>query len=269
MRRSSRHRRWDDAQALASETPSVRGSAAAYALPAHLDETVVGLCARVARGTDRPGGVVIDCAKVRSVEVSGAAPLVALIEEFIASGHKLVVTQPAVLSTAAQMAIEGGRRDPSPACWMLALLALRLLGERQRFEDVAIEYCVTYELSPPSWETLPEWIGVDVRAGAGTAEPSSLESRSAAFAFEGEVLGRMQSELAKLRAYASERGDVVIDCRRLRRLDFVASGELLNAVVALRGAGKQILFVEPNHLVLALMMLMGIVDLADVRRRRV
>jgi hypothetical protein len=37
----------------------------------------------------------------------------------------------------------------------------------------------------------------------------------------------------------------------------------------MRSAGRQVLFIEPNYLVYALMLVMGIHDLAEIRRRRV
>jgi len=62
---------------------------------------------------------------------------------------------------------------------------------------------------------------------------------------------------------------VFVDCRGLRRMEFVAAGDLLNEVVALRSAGKQVVFVEPNYLVYALMLVMGLQDLAEIRRRKI
>jgi ABC-type transporter Mla MlaB component len=216
----------------------------------------------------RPGEVVIDCGPVRSVEIAGAKHVLAVIERCIVSRQPAVIVQPEVLGEAALAAIEAGRRDDSPACWMLAMLATRLRSERQQFEDLAIDYCVTYEVSPPSWEPPPESIRTERRARPRSASEPAYDPRSSAFVLSGEVAGTMESELQALRNYASARGDVVIDCRNLRRIDFAASGAMLNAVVGLTGAGKKVLFVEPNHLVLALMMLMGIVDLVDIRRRR-
>jgi hypothetical protein len=85
----------------------------------------------------------------------------------------------------------------------------------------------------------------------------------------GEVGGRMQTEIRALRAFSAGRSDVVVDCRALRRIEFVAIGELLNETVNLRAAAKQVLFAEPNRLVYALMLVMGIPELAEVRRRRI
>jgi len=260
---------WDDDQAASEEAAPAGAATAAFALPKHLDESAAAVCSRIARAMSRPGEVVIDCGPVRSVEASGAKLVLALIERCIAARQRAVIIQPEVLGEAAMAAVEPGRRDESPACWMLAMLALRLRSERQEFEDLAIEYCVTYEVSPPSWEAPPESIRTERRARHRSAEEPAFDPRSGAFVLSGELAGAMESELQSLRKYASERGDVVVDCRNLRRVDFVAAGAMLNAIVGLIGNGKKVLFVEPNHLVLALMMLMGIVDLVDIRRRRI
>lgn len=259
---------WEEEQAATRTGSQGDAATAAFALPPHLDDSVAAVCARITRAMSRPGEVVIDCAPVRSVEVAGARHVLALIERCIAARQRAVIIQPEVLGEAALAAVEAGRRDESPACWMLAMLAARLRSERQQFEDLAIDYCVTYEVSPPSWEPPPDSLRTERRARRRTAAEPAYDPRSSAFVLSGEVTGTMESELQALRGYASARGDVVIDCRNLRRIDFAAAGAMLNAIVGLTGAGKNVLFVEPNHLVLALMMLMGIVDLVDIRRRR-
>ena len=43
----------------------------------------------------------------------------------------------------------------------------------------------------------------------------------------------------------------------------------MNEVVNLRSAGKQVLLAEPNRLVYALMLVMGVQELAEVRRRKI
>ena len=73
--------------------------------------------------------------------------------------------------------IQSGRRDPSDACWLLKLETLRFLGEQQQFEDLAIEYCVTYEVSPPSWEPMPKSIRLH-NSAAATRERSAARSPS-------------------------------------------------------------------------------------------
>jgi hypothetical protein len=48
-----------------------------------------------------------------------------------------------------------GVRDVDPAFWQVRLDALRMANRPDQFDEAAIDYCVTYEVSPPSWETSP------------------------------------------------------------------------------------------------------------------
>lgn len=261
--------------------PSI--SSRALVLPGAVDASF----AEAARSFSAGAGadVQLDCASAASVDAAGAQALLGLLAHFERARTGLAVGGAARLFSLARAAIEPGRRDPSEACWMLALQALRLLGRQQDFDDLGIEYCVTYEVSPPSWEPIDESIRL-VEAGETAADESpSPDGRATpacvadavcapaaqgdAFVLHGEVLGRMQNELRALRAFVSERGDVVVDCRSLRRMEFVAAGDLFNEVATMRSAGRQVLFVEPNYLVYALMLVMGIHDLAEIRRRRV
>ncbi|HWS75828.1 MAG TPA: STAS domain-containing protein, partial [Quisquiliibacterium sp.] len=157
----------------------------------------------------------------------------------------------------------------------------RLVGDRQAFDDLSIDYCVTYEVSPPPWEPLPGCIRSDaVAAGdAGAARgqgdapdvqaPLETGDHSSGFALRGEIVGRMVAELESLREWAGARKEVHVDCRALRRLDFVAAGELLNEVLSLCSGGRSVRFIEPGAMVESLLVVMGIHELADIRRRRI
>ncbi len=211
---------------------------------------------------------VLEFISVQKIDSAGAAALLRAIETFKAGKHELIIANAAKMFDAAKLNIETGRRDESQSSWMLALEMLRAQGLKQKFDDMSIDYCVTYEVSPPPWEPMPAWIRGDVVQASNTQIVANAQAagEAGAFPMTGELIGRMQAELASLRVYAQDRHDLVIDCRGLSRLDFVAAGELLNEVVTLRNMGKSVVFVEPNYLVLALMKVMGIHELADIRR---
>ncbi len=291
------------AAAAAAPTPTAEGAVPSrvLALAGAIDASIAERAAHFAEAA--AVDAEIDCSQAASIDAAGAQALLALLARFERAKSGLAVVGAERLFTVARAAIEPGRRDPSESCWMLALQALRILGRQQEFDDLGIEYCVTYEVSPPSWEPIGETIRVacanaavapsaatqspapgaallpaalcetmpqpaSARAAAPAA-PGSFAAPGGAFVLQGEVLGRMQDELRSLRSFASGRGDVVVDCRSLRRMEFVAAGDLLNEVATMRSAGRQVLFVEPNYLVYALMLVMGIHDLAEIRRRRV
>ncbi len=229
--------------------------------------------ARRAASAKRP--VTIDFTAITEFDPDGAVLACSLLESFASGGAELVVLGAAQLFEVARAAVEPGRRDASDSGWKLALAALRLLGDQQAFDDLSIEYCVTYEVSPPSWEPMP----ANVRGGADSAprrEPrpathdrdtSTVEG--GAFVLHGEIAGRIANELAALRDYAETRSEVIVDCRGLRRLDFVAAGELLNEVVVLASQSKSVLFAEPMPIVEALLMVMGIHEVVEIRRRKI
>lgn len=246
----------------------------------------------------------LDVSTVTAVDAASAQALLGLLGHFERDSRPLVIRGARRLYGLLRTCIEPGRRDASEACWMLALQLLRVLDCHEEFEDLAIEYCITYEVSPPSWEPCapsirqpaedPALMETESPATDAVVPPASVAGASAApggqsgelpaddeepavtaaaagraYVLQGEVSGRMQDGFEALRAYAAERGDVVIDCRRLRRIEFVAAGDLLNEIATMRSAGRQVLFIEPNYLVYALMLVMGIHDLAEIRRRRI
>ena len=258
----------------AEERAPVRRAALAapVVFPARIDGAIARQIEQVRRAVAGKRPIVLDLTAAGSVDADGAALLVEVIESIECSGRELVVLGVPRLRDIARASIAAGRRDPQDACWKLALLCLRLMGEKQAFDDLAIDFCVTYEVSPPSWEppgatvrtTMPENVAAEPEAPRSSA---AVEGN--ALALRGEVTGRMPTELAALRAHAATCQDVVIDCRGLRRIDFAAAGELLNEVVGLCSTGKTVLFVEPSMVVEALLMVMGIHELADIRRRKI
>ena len=65
-------------------------------------------------------------------------------------------------------------------------------GEQQAFDDLSIDYCVTYEVSPPSWEPMPPngRIAAAIRrrqASEGGVEPGTARVDGGAFVLCGEM----------------------------------------------------------------------------------
>ncbi len=271
---------WDDTVAPPPEPDraTAGGVPAAVSLGATLDAQSIRQLEQLQRNAQRHRTVLLDAAAVRSVDALGADLLLRVLAVFERGQRELLVQGAEALLDALAPCIEPGRRDASEACWLLQLALLRLLGRQQVFDDLSIDYCVTYEVSPPAWEPMPPSIRTTA-AGTATAEADASSASRAAgdggfsagpegFALVGELAGRAQVALGALREYAADRAEVVIDCSRLRRVDFVAAGELLNEVVALRTGGKYLVFKDLNHVVAALLAVMGIPDLAEIRLRR-
>jgi anti-anti-sigma regulatory factor len=244
--------------------------AASVIFPAALDADVSKQIEQLQRGSATKRELQLDFGNAKTATAEGADLIYKILVAFKKSQREITIAHADRLFDALMSSVEAGRRDSSEAGWLLALEALRLMNQQQRFDDVSIDYCVTYEVSPPPWEPMPAWIKQSqgsTEAKLEAAPKSGAEGNS--FAVRGDLVGAIPSELAELRAYSQSASSVVIDCRELRRVDFTAAGELLNVVATLRANGKQVLFVEPNWMVLALMVVMGLHDLAEIRRRKI
>jgi anti-anti-sigma regulatory factor len=264
---------WDDTVAVAAggATPNAPGSAAAVALPAVLDAQAARQLDQLKRFSQRNRAITLDLSPVRSVDPDGASLLQQTLTDFAKTQSELTIAGADALLAVVSRTTENGRRDDSDACWLLQLELLRVLGRESVFEDLSIDYCVTYEVSPPPWEPMPASVRLAGSRGSATHAPvaaPNYEVSAEAFVLTGSIEGRAQATLAALRSYAADRAEINVDCRGLRRLDFVAAGELLNEIVALRSGGKYLVFKDLNQLVAALLAVMGIPDMAEVRLRR-
>jgi hypothetical protein len=176
-----------------------------------------------------------------------------------------------------------GVRDADPAYWQLRLDALRMTNRPDQFDEAAIDYCVTYEVSPPSWEGAL----CQVRTGttnASTAAPpgslvselstSFLESQTAedgggvqvaGMELSGQLVGDISSTLAKMDAQLGRATIVSVSCSKLIRVDFIAAGDLLNWVLSRRSENRNVSFIEAHRLVALFFGAMGINEHAKVK----
>ena len=263
---------WQDDLAPEVDAPRpMSRQASAIAFPEALDGHVIKQVEQIQRAIQRGRPAAIDFSAVRRADEIGAGTVLRALAEARKNGGRLTISGVDELRVALARSIEVGRRDASDACWLLLLETLRFLGQQQVFEDLAIDYCVTYEVSPPSWEPLPDSIRVTTGAdadGATTVDGADDEEPvPEQFELAGEIDGRPPELFAALKAFSQHHQEVVIDCRRLRRIDFACAGEILNEVAAMRSAGKFVAFRDLSHLITCLMMVMGIQDLAELKVR--
>jgi ABC-type transporter Mla MlaB component len=189
-------------------------------------------------------------------------------------------------------ATPSGDKSVSPAWWKLRMEVLRVTHRPDEFELVALDYCVTYEVSPPSWESarceykplqadgsyvaghtiVGEAFRDSLSSGLGygdtaTAGLSSQMSNIATVELAGQILGDATEAVDMLETKTMGADIIVISCSRLIRIDFSAAGTLLNWVTARQAEGRQVQFVEVHRLVAAFFNVIGISEHARVIAR--
>jgi hypothetical protein len=180
-----------------------------------------------------------------------------------------------------------GDHSVNPAWWAMRLNALRTMQMLDEFELAALDYCVTYEVSPPSWqEARCQYSSVESQAsvapqqaevsgwGAGDSHmPTvlmSMDSTSGVkLELNGNVLGDATQALAGFDAAGRYGDGIVVSCRGLVRVDFSAAGSLLNWVAQRESEGFSVQFRDVHRLVAAFFNVIGINEHARVVPRAI
>ncbi|TAK91507.1 MAG: hypothetical protein EPO06_04500 [Burkholderiaceae bacterium] len=233
-----------------------------------LDESVVKSWEQIKKAGEHSKEIKVDFSNVKRINAAGCAFLLKALPTLGKSGHTLLISGMNQLAAVLEANIQPGRRDPSDAPWLLLLEAYRVLDMQSEFEDSSMDYCITFEVSPPAWEDRPAYLQRSNETPAPPPEAVREEGPTEEFTLTGELVGKAEMELSKLTTYSESRSLVSVNCKRLRRVDFAAGGTLLNMLVSLTSAGKRIEFNQVNHLVAALFAVMGIHELALINVKR-
>lgn len=272
------------ADATAEERPDTRGVKGdiGWVSPPVLDIDAV---ARLRSSTlQLPLPWVLDWSALEAVEPEAAAHLNLLFRQWAPQPIDMRWIDAERLLHALQEAAPTGVRDADPSYWMARLEALRLSNRPDQFDETAIDYCVTYEVSPPSWERARCQVRTS-HAGASTTPPSmSIVSEVHSSFMESSLVddGHAARQVATVDLSGQLAGDiggildnldrklgaatlVHVSCARLIRVDFIAAGDLLNWVLAKQSENRSVTFIDAHRLVALFFGAMGINEHARVQ----
>ena len=276
------------ADAVAAEKPArARGpSSVGWIAPAELDVDAV---ARLrAQTLQMPLPWVFDWANLRRIDTDAAMQLSTLFRLWAGQALEMRWMSGDRLFTVLQEAAPTGVKDADPAFWLTRLDALRLVNRPDQFDEAAIDYCVTYEVSPPSWEptrcnvrisgstlsTRQPQTSVLTEPSTGFVESSLLEdgnggsAQVATVELSGQLVGDISATLSALNDDVGLASTVSVACTRLIRVDFIAAGDLLNWVLAKKTENRAVQFVDAHRLVALFFGAMGINEHAKVQVKK-
>jgi ABC-type transporter Mla MlaB component len=273
-----------DAAPPVRQRPSRIDGQLAWTAPERLDEDAV---IRLRDKTQvLPLPWVFDWTALREVAADACAPLLALVRQWTPQALDMHFIGGEQLLSVLAEATPIGVRDVDPLFWELRLQLLRLANRPDRFDEVAIDYCVTYEVSPPSWEPSSCQVRIGGSGGAATnlgpattigeANSRFVESQLNENAglvqlvqvdLSGQLLGDIGEVLRQLDERLGQATLVEVSCARLLRVDFMAAGDLLNWVLACGRAGRHVSFTDTMRLVALFFSAIGIDEHASVKVR--
>ncbi len=275
----------------ASATPTARAQASAaspadWSSPAQLSAASLEELHALMRV---PGTLVLDWQGLTVIGLDAVSVLARLVAQWCVTPAALVFRGQASLERALLALTPSGDRTVDTLCWQLRMDALRIMRLQDAFELVALDYCVTYEVSPPSWQEPRCSCELQGAMDAAAAEAEDIRSRwdapnstwdeplqhltvpigledepPAVVELYGEILGDAAEVLARLEAGMEGATRMVVSCARLIRVDFSAAGSILNWVAEQQGRGCQVQFRDVNRIVAAFFNVIGISEHARV-----
>ena len=254
-----------------------------WVCPPRLDTD--GLASLISQTLQLPQPWVMDWTSLNRIETDAVNQLNALLRQWAGQPLEMRWLASDRLFAVLQESAPVGVRDADPGYWLARLQALRLVNRPDQFDEAAIDYCVTYEVSPPSWE--PTKGIARVGGSAANTRTASLsvvgepittiqggitaDSRSVAITtldLSGQLSGDISAVLSALDAKLGGAQIVRISCALLIRVDFIAAGDLLNWITARQGEGRHISFIDVHRLVALMFGAMGITEHAPVHLRQ-
>lgn len=231
---------------------------------------------------------IFDWGALRSIDAEAAMQLSMLFRLWAGQALEMRWIAGDMLFHVLAEAAPTGVRDADPAFWLTRLDALRLANRADQFDETAIDYCVTYEVSPPSWEPARCQVRISSSGLSTRTPPLSMVSEvSTSFTesallddavqhleqanveLSGQLVGDIADTLGQINTELGNAPLVRVSCTRLIRVDFIAAGDLLNWVLAKRTESRAVQFVDAHRLVALFFGAMGINEHARVQVRKV
>lgn len=220
----------------------------------------------------------VDWAQLSTIDAQAAQPLAEMFQFWTLHPVKLHWSGMDALLRTLEAQTPADDNSTNPLWWLIRLDAMCILGEHDAFESLALDYCVVFEVSPPSWKDLPCEYVQELSSSVFMTNPDDPHSVPpsdgmdapalyAKYELSGELLGDRTDVMDRLAAASESSDHVMVSCARLIRIDFTATGNLLNWVTACQAKGCQVEFDQVPRLVSVFFKMLGLDGHAKVSVR--
>jgi anti-anti-sigma regulatory factor len=141
--------------------------------------------------------------------------------------------------------------------WYLVLELLQWSGYSEKFEDRAVDFAVTFEISPPSWESISMQQKSIIADAAKADSAPEIGAANDRVIWSGELKGPTDPCLKTIAPDAATTNPVVIDMKNVQRVDFVCGGAVSNAFNRLMAQAIDVRVIGASPIIQALMQLTG------------
>ncbi len=237
----------------AAAQPARQAQTASLELPGLLDRNAALALREGIAETAKNDVVRIDFSRIEMVDEAGADECVQILSAARKAKRKLRVS--GVDRLIALLQDLNRATHSREVHWLLLLELYQTLGQQENFEDLAVDYAVHFEVSPPSWS--------EVQA-AEVVQSVPADAQDDALRLVGEIGPGNDSALQQFGSLAAARDDVVVDLSQVTRIDYASVSQFISILMQGLGSGKAITLRGHNALIHELFRVMGIDQLAHL-----
>jgi len=226
----------DSGQEINPPAPSIsiRGTLSANSLP---------LLERIQNLAGAEAALCLECSGVTDVDIQGCAHFLHMLRQIAPKIQQLSLVGASGLLEKIRTLIEPGRRDENDAGWLLQIELLRLMNKEKEHEEVCLEYCVTYEVSPPAF--VPP---------SGFTRLADLPGRY--FYLPRVITAPLDPLWEAINRHTANAKILVLDASQLARIDFTVAAPLIEGLLQLH-ARKPVELRNTHVVVFVLLQLVG------------
>jgi anti-anti-sigma regulatory factor len=257
---------WVDPPPAVKPNPALKtGGAATVSLTGTLGAQSAAALEQLRKAAERQPRLRLDFARLQGIDPAGCKLLLDTLRAFKSGKKEVWLTGEATLLRLLRAAAKAGDAAVDANAWLLLLELYQMLGLHDEFEEAAVDYAVTYEVSPPSWEAPPPRPRFEPME---FSQPVATQTADDAFGLAGDIAGQTEQLFTGLAAYAAAANPVVLDFAAVRRIDFVNAGRLLNLLEKLKAEGRTLVIRGAGQMIIALFAVMGIPKIARIIPRK-
>lgn len=206
------------------------------------------------QGVEKSQKLRLDFAKIKVVDPDGCQRLLDLLLRARKIRHEVELL--GLENLGALLEPKVAAHDTSQSYWCLLLEVLQRQGRQEDFDNLAVDFAVTFEISPPAYEPPPKPVGVEKPVAK-----SAPKRPDDAFYLEGVITG---GRIDGLDPWLKERESAVIDMAGVIRIDFTSAGALLNILTPHWQRGLSVVLRHPNRLISELLVVVGVGEMATI-----
>jgi anti-anti-sigma regulatory factor len=227
-------------------------------LPEILDTSVVKLLDEQIFATGQTAPLRLDFSQTTQIDPTDAESIARILNRATKGKRKLQISGIKTLIKTLQEQTDSPSDQTGP--WLLLLAVYQLLGRQEEFDDLAVNYAVRFEVSPPSWEAIT--VAREVVAKAKPAITKDI------CVWSGIISGEKAKAYDELMSFAQTRNPVVVDLSAVIRIDYASVSSLIGTMMNILGNGKAITLQGQNSLVDELLRSMGVQHMAELKPAR-